>query len=63
MAGNDQTDLQKIKELIQLMKDNDLVEIEIVDGGNKILLKRPQGSPSLGTVQTIDGSRAEPMSS
>jgi len=37
-----QTDLKKVKELIDLMKANDLVELEIVDGKNKILLKRPQ---------------------
>ncbi len=34
-------DLQKIKDLIELMKTNDLVKLEIIDGENKILLKRP----------------------
>ena len=33
--------LQKIKEFVELMKANDLVEIEIVDGDSKIHLKRP----------------------
>jgi len=41
MAEKNQMDLQKVKELIDLMVANDLVEIEIADGHNKILLKRP----------------------
>ena len=39
MAQKD-TDLQKIKELIEIMKDNELVEVEIKHGDDKILLKR-----------------------
>lgn len=35
-------DTKKVKEVIELMKENDLVEIEIVDGESKIHLKRPQ---------------------
>ena len=35
-------DSQQIKELIQIMNDNDLVEIEIKHGDDKILLKRAQ---------------------
>jgi acetyl-CoA carboxylase biotin carboxyl carrier protein len=42
MAEKNQMDLQKVKELIDLMVANDLVEVEIADGHNKILLKRPQ---------------------
>ena len=42
MAEKNQMDLQKVKELIDLMVANDLVELEIEDGHNKILLKRPQ---------------------
>ena len=42
MAEKNQMDLQKVKELIDLMVANDLVEVEIADGDNKILLKRPQ---------------------
>jgi len=34
------TDLQKIKELIEIMKENELVEVEIKHGDNKILVKR-----------------------
>jgi acetyl-CoA carboxylase biotin carboxyl carrier protein len=33
--------LRKIKELVDLMVDNGLVELEIVDGDSKIHLKRP----------------------
>ena len=42
MAEKNQMDLQKVKELIDLMVANDLVELEIADSENKILLKRPQ---------------------
>ncbi|HOQ05581.1 MAG TPA: acetyl-CoA carboxylase biotin carboxyl carrier protein [Anaerohalosphaeraceae bacterium] len=35
-------DLKKVRELINLMKENDLIEVEIADGDQKIHLKRPQ---------------------
>ena len=35
-------DINTIKELVEMMSSHDLVEIEIVDGDNKIHLKRPQ---------------------
>ncbi|MCD6394906.1 MAG: acetyl-CoA carboxylase biotin carboxyl carrier protein [Planctomycetes bacterium] len=35
-------DLKRVRELIDLMIKNDLVEIEVVDGDSKVLLKRPQ---------------------
>jgi acetyl-CoA carboxylase biotin carboxyl carrier protein len=41
MAEKD-ADIKKIKELVEMMVANDLVEVEIIDGDNKILLKRPQ---------------------
>ena len=41
MAQKD-TDLQKIRELIEIMERNGLVEVEIKHGDDKILLKRPQ---------------------
>jgi acetyl-CoA carboxylase biotin carboxyl carrier protein len=41
MAEKQEKDLQKVKDLIELMKANDLVEIEIADGDSKIHLKRP----------------------
>ncbi len=47
MAEND-TDLQKIKELIEIMKENDLLEIEIKHGDDKIFLKRSGPQPVSG---------------
>ena len=47
MPENKDADLNKIKELIEIMKENDLVEVEIIDGENKICLKRPN------PVQTV----------
>ncbi|NOR67999.1 MAG: hypothetical protein GQ528_11650, partial [Woeseiaceae bacterium] len=41
MAHKD-ADLKKIKELIKIMKANDLVEVEIKHGDDKIFLKRSQ---------------------
>jgi acetyl-CoA carboxylase biotin carboxyl carrier protein len=41
MGNEKKSDLKKIEELVQLMLEKDLVEIEIVDGDNKIHLKRP----------------------
>jgi len=42
MAQEKNSDLQKIEELIEIMKNNDLVEVEIKHGDDKILLKRSQ---------------------
>ena len=39
MTQND-SDLARIKELIDIMKDNDLVEVQIEHGEDKILIKR-----------------------
>jgi len=50
MAEKD-SDIKKIKELIEMMVANDLVEMEILDGGNKILLKRPQ--PQQTAIHTM----------
>lgn len=50
MAQKD-TDLQKIRELIEIMKRNELVEVEIKHGEDKILLKRPQ--PQQPTVTAL----------
>ena len=47
MAQKD-SDLQKIKELIEIMKRNGLVEVEIKHGDDKIFLKRSQPQPGLG---------------
>jgi acetyl-CoA carboxylase biotin carboxyl carrier protein len=54
MAENKDTDLQKIKELIEIMKDNELVEVEIKHGDDKIFLKRSQPQPpALTAVPTV----------
>lgn len=50
----DKDDLKKVKELIELMLENDLVEVEIADGDSKIHLKRPgQSQPQVPTVAPI----------
>ena len=41
MSDKNPVDLKKVKELIDLMKENDLVELEIADGDSKVHLKRP----------------------
>jgi acetyl-CoA carboxylase biotin carboxyl carrier protein len=44
--------LEELKELIELMVANDLVEVEIANGENKVHLKRPQAqAPAGGFVQ------------
>jgi acetyl-CoA carboxylase biotin carboxyl carrier protein len=48
--GQTDTDLHKIKKLIEIMKDNDLVEVEIKHGDDKILLKRSQGQSTMVTA-------------
>ncbi len=44
MAEKKRLELKRVRELIDLMIKNDLVEVEVVDGDSKILLKRPQAS-------------------
>ena len=41
--------LKKVQEVIELMKANDLVEVEIVDGDKKILVKRPSATAPVVT--------------
>jgi len=41
--GQKDDDLQKIKELIEIMKENNLVEVEIKHNDDKIFLKRYSG--------------------
>ena len=48
--------LAKVKELIEIMTENDLVEIEIANGDSKIHLKRPQ--PHMQAVQQIPMAQA-----
>ncbi len=41
MSDENEMDLKKVKELIQLMIEHDLVEAEVCEGKSKIHLKRP----------------------
>ena len=53
MAQKD-SDLQKIKELIEIMKRNGLVEVEIKHGDDKIFLKRCQPQqPAVSAVPIV----------
>ncbi len=53
MAEKKRLDLKRVRELIDLMIKNDLVEIEVVDGDSKVLLKRPQ--PAQAPVVSAGG--------
>jgi acetyl-CoA carboxylase biotin carboxyl carrier protein len=48
------SDLQKINELIEIMKENDLVEVEIKHGDDKIFLKcRQPQQPAVTAAPTV----------
>jgi acetyl-CoA carboxylase biotin carboxyl carrier protein len=47
--GKKTMELKKVKELIDVMKENDLVELEVVDGDSKIHLKRPGSAAPIVT--------------
>jgi acetyl-CoA carboxylase biotin carboxyl carrier protein len=49
MAEKD-ADVQKIKELIKIMKENDLVEIDIQHGEDRVSLKRSQPAGGMGPM-------------
>lgn len=55
-------DLKKVKDVIELMKENDLVEVELVDGESKIHLKRPGAAgmvmPSMPMMMPSSGAAA-----
>ncbi|MBM4103669.1 MAG: acetyl-CoA carboxylase biotin carboxyl carrier protein [Planctomycetes bacterium] len=53
-------DLQKVKELVALMKENDLVEVEVVDGDSKIHLKRPGADARLIQYQPMAAGHMTP---
>jgi acetyl-CoA carboxylase biotin carboxyl carrier protein len=52
MAEKD-TDISKIKKLIEIMKENDLVEIEIRHEDDKIVLKRAQPQQAVSGVTMV----------
>lgn len=47
--AKEQGDVKKIQDLLKLMKDNDLVEMEIVHGDDRISLKRAQAQMPIVT--------------
>jgi acetyl-CoA carboxylase biotin carboxyl carrier protein len=51
-------ELKKVKELIDIMKENDLVEMEVVDGDSKIHLKRPGANMPVMTAASVPVSAA-----
>ncbi len=46
-------DVDKVKELVELMKTNELSELEIVDGETKIILKRGSGTPQVVALPAV----------
>jgi acetyl-CoA carboxylase biotin carboxyl carrier protein len=48
-------DLKKVKDVIELMKENDLIEVELVDGESKIHLKRGAGDAMMQRCNGADG--------
>ncbi|MHC4623129.1 MAG: acetyl-CoA carboxylase biotin carboxyl carrier protein [Planctomycetota bacterium] len=56
MANKKDTDLQRIKELIEIMKENELVELEIKHEDDKIFLKRSQPQPAGLTAVPMVGA-------
>ncbi|MHC4395481.1 MAG: acetyl-CoA carboxylase biotin carboxyl carrier protein [Planctomycetota bacterium] len=58
-----ENDLDKIKQLIDIMKENDLVEIEIKHDDDKIFLKRSQpqsgqSQPTIVPIMAVNGQAA-----
>jgi acetyl-CoA carboxylase biotin carboxyl carrier protein len=56
-------DLKKVKELIDIMKENDLVELEVVDGDSKVHLKGPQSAAPVMTSVPMPAAPAAPAAS
>ena len=60
MPENKDADLKKIKELIEIMKENGLIEVEIIDGENKICLKRPNPVQTVAVAAPMTAPVAAP---
>jgi len=60
MAEKD-TDIKKIKKLIEIMKKNDLVEIEIKHDDDKIVLKRAQPQQIVSGIPMMSPESAVPV--
>ena len=50
MAEDKKTDVNQLKKIVSMMVDNDLVEVEIVSGEDKIYLRRPEAQPQQVTA-------------
>lgn len=61
MAQED-NDLQKINELIKIMKQNELVEVEIKHGDDRVFLKRSQPQLPLGRTVPVVGTDVSAVS-
>ena len=59
MAEKD-NDIKKIKKLIEIMKENGLVEIEIKHDDDKIVLKRAQPQQAIGGIPMMSPESAVP---
>ena len=53
------SDLERIQELIKIMRDNDLVELEIKRGDEQICLKRAQPQVSAVAAMPVIGAGAQ----
>ncbi len=54
-------ELEKIKELIEMMKANDLNELEIVDGQTRVMLKRGAGEQVMPQVVAMTSVVSAPV--
>lgn len=63
MSDKKDSNLKKVQEVIELMKANDLVEVEIVDGDKKILVKRPSAAHPVVTHVPMAAAPAGHVSS
>jgi acetyl-CoA carboxylase biotin carboxyl carrier protein len=55
MSERSEIDLKKVEKLIDLMKEHDLIEVELVDGKSRVHLRRPEppGAPVGPTILPI----------
>jgi acetyl-CoA carboxylase biotin carboxyl carrier protein len=60
MGDKNTIDLKQVKDLIELMKENDLVEVEIEAGDSKIHLKRPGADMKMMSYQPMMSMSAAP---
>ncbi len=56
-------DVEKIKELVELMKANDLSELEVVDGQTRIILKRGGEHPQVVSMPAMIPATGAPSTS